>query len=113
MPPGSECAGKPSRRAWLARHGRSGAFREFTDRGNDARRPNSGATGRKNAKSANPFVNTPAEARRIAGGLVKLHKAGAIKNEQDSGPKSTDAAPVRPQTWSLKTALRKIVSAIS
>ena len=51
---------------------------------NDARRPNSGATGGRNAKSANPLVNTLAEARRIAGELVKLHKTGAIKNEQDA-----------------------------
>ena len=37
--------------------------------------------GGRNAKSANPFVSAAAEARRIVGELVKLHKAGAIKNE--------------------------------
>jgi hypothetical protein len=40
------------------------------------RRPNSGAGG----ESA---IDTDVEARRIAGELVKLHKAGAIKSEQE------------------------------
>ena len=45
-------------------------------------RPNSGAGGgNANSESA---IDTDVEARRIAGELVKLQKAGAIKNEQDA-----------------------------
>ena len=50
---------------------------ETTDSGNDACRPNSGAGG----ESA---IDPDVEAGRIAGELVKLHKAGAIKSEQDA-----------------------------
>ena len=46
-------------------------------------RPSSGAGGAEtpNGESA---IDTDAEARRIAGESVKLHKAGAIKSEQDA-----------------------------
>lgn len=50
---------------------------ETTDGGNDACRPNSGAGGKSPSTRG-------VQARRIAGALVKLHKAGAIKSEQDA-----------------------------
>jgi hypothetical protein len=46
-------------------------------------RPNSGAGGAETPNSESG-IDTDAEARRIAGELVKLHKAGAIKSDQDA-----------------------------
>ena len=42
---------------------------------------------RQKRESGDSGVNADAEARRIAAELVKLHKAGAIKSEQDAGQK--------------------------
>ena len=54
---------------------------ETMDNGNDACRRNSGAGG---AEMPNGECDKDAEARSIAAELVRLHKAGAIKNEPDA-----------------------------
>jgi hypothetical protein len=46
-------------------------------------RPNSGAGGAETPNNESG-IDTELEARRIADEVVKLHKAGAIKNEQDA-----------------------------
>ena len=54
---------------------------ETHGRGNDACRPHSGV---EEAETPNGECDKDAEARRVATELVRLHKAGAIKSEQDA-----------------------------
>ena len=56
---------------------------ETTDRENEVCRPSWNAGGAERSKGES-CIDTDVEARRIADELVKLHKAGAIKSEQDA-----------------------------